>query len=67
MGVYLKRVWSLTAFIITMVAKSSFRDLLPEFFRQAVQSVDAATLPLAEGQTVEQLCEEVFPLFSTPR
>ena len=38
----------------------------PEFFRQAVQSVDAATLPLAEGQTVEQLCEEVFPVIFDP-
>lgn len=34
---------------------------------QAVQSVDAATLPLAEGQTVEQLCEEVFPVIFDPK
>lgn len=28
--------------------------------------VDAATLPLAEGQSVEQLCEEVFPVIFDP-
>ena len=28
--------------------------------------MDAATLPLAEGQTVEQLCEEVFPVIFDP-
>ena len=26
----------------------------------------SATLPLAEGQTVEQLCEEVFPVIFDP-
>ncbi|MDE5709614.1 MAG: dipeptidyl peptidase 3, partial [Bacteroides sp.] len=33
-----------------------------DFLKQALLSVDAATLPLAEGQTVEQLCDEVFPV-----
>uniref|UniRef100_UPI00359F1EEC dipeptidyl-peptidase 3 family protein n=1 Tax=Prevotella heparinolytica TaxID=28113 RepID=UPI00359F1EEC len=37
-----------------------------DFFKQALLSVDASTLPLAEGQSVEQLCEEVFPVIFDP-
>ena len=38
----------------------------PEFFKEAVLSVDASTLPLAEGQTVEQLCDELSPVIFDP-
>ena len=38
----------------------------PEFFKEAVLSVDASTLPLAEGQTAEQLCDELSPVIFDP-
>lgn len=66
MEVYLKRVWFSNGIHHHYGSEKFVLGFTPEFFRQAVQSVDAATLPLAEGQTVEQLCEEVFPVIFDP-
>lgn len=66
MEVYLKRVWFSNGIHHHYGSEKFVPRFTPEFFRQAVQSVDAATLPLAEGQTVEQLCEEVFPVIFDP-
>ena len=66
MEVYLKRVWFSNGIHHHFCSEKFVPGFTPEFFRQAVQSVDAATLPLAEGQTVEQLCEEVFPVIFDP-
>lgn len=66
MEVYLKRVWFSNGIHHHYGSEKFVPGFTPKFFRQAVQSVDAATLPLAEGQTVEQLCEEVFPVIFDP-
>ena len=66
MEVYLKRVWFSNGIHHHYGSEKFVPGFTPDFFRQAVQSVDAATLPLAEGQTVEQLCEEVFPVIFDP-
>ena len=66
MEVYLKRVWFSNGIHHHYGSEKFVPGFTPEFFRLAVQSVDAATLPLAEGQTVEQLCEEVFPVIFDP-
>ena len=66
MEVYLKRVWFSNGIHHHYGSEKFVPGFTPEFFRQAVQSVDAATLPLAEGQTMEQLCEEVFPVIFDP-
>lgn len=67
MEVYLKRVWFSNGIHHHYGREKFVPGFTPEFFRQAVQSVDAATLPLAEGQTMEQLCEEVFPVIFDPK
>ena len=67
MEVYLKRVWFSNGIHHHYGSEKFVPGFTPEFFRQAVQSVDAATLPLAEGQTMEQLCEEVFPVIFDPK
>lgn len=66
MEVYLKRVWFSNGIHHHYGSEKFVPGFTPEFFRQAVQSVDAATLLLVEGQTVEQLCEEVFPVIFDP-
>ena len=66
MEVYLKRVWFSNGIHHHYGSEKFVPGFTPEFFRQSVQSADAATLPLAEGQTVEQLCEEVFPVIFDP-
>ena len=67
MEVYLKRVWFSNGIHHHYGSEKFVPGFTPEFFKQAVQSVDAATLPLAEGQSVEQLCEEVFPVIFDPK
>lgn len=66
MKVYLKRVWFSNGIHHHYGSEKFIPGFTPEFFRQAIRSVDAATLPLAEGQSVEQLCEEVFPVIFDP-
>lgn len=65
--VYLKRVWFSNGIHHHYGCEKFVPGFTPEFLKQAIQSVDAATLPLAEGQSVEQLCEEVFPVIFDPR
>ncbi|EGF59809.1 dipeptidyl-peptidase 3 family protein [Bacteroides fluxus] len=66
MEVYLKRVWFSNGIHHHYGCEKFTPGFTPDFFRKAVQSVDASALPLAGGQTVEQLCEEVFPVMFDP-
>lgn len=62
MEVYLKRVWFSNGIHHHYGCEKFVPGFTADFLKQALLSVDAATLPLAEGQTVEQLCDEVFPV-----
>ncbi|WP_455966942.1 dipeptidyl-peptidase 3 family protein [Bacteroides fluxus] len=66
MEVYLKRVWFSNGIHHHYGCEKFTPGFTPDFFRKAVQSVDASALPLAGGQTVGQLCEEVFPVMFDP-
>ena len=66
MEVYLKRVWFSNGIHHHYGCEKFVPGFAPEFFKQALLGIDAATLPLAEGQTVEQLCDEVFPVIFNP-
>ena len=67
MEVYLKRVWFSNGIHHHYGCEKFVPGFTLEFFKQALLSVDAATLPLAEGQTVEQLYEEVAPVIFDPK
>ncbi len=67
MEVYLKRVWFSNGIHHHYGSEKFVPGFTPEFFKQALLSVDASTLPLAEGQTVEQLYEEVAPVIFDPK
>ena len=62
METYLKRVWFSNGIHHHYAADKFVPGFTPEFFKQALESVDAAKLPLAEGETLEALCNEVFPV-----
>ncbi len=64
--VYLKRVWFSNGIHHHYGCEKFVPGFTPEFFKQALASVDAAELPLADGQTLEQFCEEVFPVIFDP-
>ena len=66
MEVYLKRVWFSNGIHHHYGSEKFVPGFAPEFFKQALLSVDASTLPLAEGQTAEQLYEEVYPVIFDP-
>lgn len=60
--VYLKRVW-FSSGIYHHYGCEKFRPgFSPEFLREALENVDERRLPLREGETVAQLCEELFPI-----
>lgn len=63
---YLKRVW----FSSGIYHHYGCEKFQPEFgaadFRAALKQVPVAELPLADGQTVDQLCDEVFPVIFDP-
>ena len=66
MEVHLKRVWFSNGIHHHYGSEKFVPGFAPEFFKEAMLSVDASTLPLAEGQTVEQLCDELFPVIFDP-
>lgn len=66
MEVYLKRVWFSNGIHHHYGSEKFVPGFAPEFFKEAVLSVDASTLPLAEEQTVEQLCDELSPVIFDP-
>lgn len=66
MEVYLKRVWFSNGIHHHYGSEKFVPGFAPEFFKEAVLSVDTSTLPLAEGQTAEQLCDELSPAIFDP-
>ncbi len=66
METYLKRMWFSNGIHHHYATDKFVPGFTQEFFREALKGVDAAKLPLAEGQTVDQLCDEVFPVIFDP-
>ncbi len=66
METYLKRVWFSNGIHHHYACDKFVPGFTPDFFKKALQSVDAAKLPLADGQTLDQLCDEVFPVMFDP-
>lgn len=66
METYLKRVWFSNGIHHHYGSEKFVPAFSPEFFKAALLSVDTLKLPLKEGQTVEQLCEEIFPVIFDP-
>ena len=59
---YLKRVWFSNGIHHHYAADKFVPGFTPEFFKSALESVDASKLPLMEGETLDALCDEVFPV-----
>ncbi len=66
MEVYLKRVWFSSGIHHHYGSEKFVPGFSEEFFREAVKSVDASKLPLAEGQTVDALLDELSPVIFNP-
>ncbi len=66
MELYLKRVWFSNGIHHHYGADKFVPGFSADFLREAVRKADPATLPLAEGQTADQLCDEIFPVIFDP-
>jgi len=64
--VYLKRVW----FSSGIYHHYGTEKMIPEFdecyLRQVLEQIDLTSLPLCEGETVGQLCDELYPVIFNP-
>ncbi|MBO7554088.1 MAG: dihydrofolate reductase [Bacteroidaceae bacterium] len=66
MELYLKRVWFSSGIHHHYGSEKFVAGFSENFFREAVKGVDAAKLPLKQGQTVEQLLDEICPVMFDP-
>ena len=63
---YLKRVW-FSSGIHHHYGNEKFQPAFSQdFFRKALHEVAASKLPLRQGQTVDALCDEIFPIMFDP-
>lgn len=66
METYLKRVWFSNGIHHHYGCDKFIPGFTPEFLKAELSNVDTAKLPLEKGQTVEQLCDEIFPVIFDP-
>ncbi len=66
MEVYLKRVWFSNGIHHHYGMEKFVPNFSQAFLKQAVVELDPQLLPLSEGQTPENLCEELFPVIFDP-
>lgn len=66
METYLKRVWFSNGIHHHYATDKFVPDFSPEFFREALNHVDIQELPLSDGITVDELCDEIFPVIFDP-
>ena len=64
--VYLKRVWFSSGIYHHYGCDKFQPGFSSDYLRQAIGFVDPALLPLREGESVEQLCQELFPVIFDP-
>ena len=66
MEVYLKRLWFSNGIYHHYGCDKFKPDFSQQFLRDAMHRVDARRLPLDDGQTVDELCAELFPIIFNP-
>lgn len=66
MTTYLKRVWFSNGIHHHYGCEKFVPGFSQEFFRNALKSVSRKNLPLQSGQTVDKLCDEIFPIIFDP-
>jgi len=66
LAVYLKRVWFSNGIYHHYGCDKFVPDFTPEYLRECMLTVDARRLPLREGQTAEELFNELRPVIFDP-
>ena len=65
--IYLKRMWFSNGIHHHYAADKFVPGFTPEFFKKALESVGEDKLPIGEDETLDMLCEEVFPVIFNPQ
>ena len=67
METYLKRVWFSNGIHHHYGCEKFVPGFTPEFFKGVIEKIDPSKLPLEKGQTIVQLCNEIFPVIFDPK
>lgn len=65
--VYLKRVWFSSGIYHHYACDKFVPAFSPEFLRECIEKVDVSCLPLKEGESVQAMCDKLFPVIFNPR
>ena len=64
--VYLKRIWFSNGIYHHYGSEKFQPAFSADYLRRALMQVDARKLPLRSGETIEQMCDELFPVIFDP-
>ena len=64
--VYLKRIWFSNGIYHHYGTEKFQPDFTADYLRSLLQQVDARKLPLRDGETLDALCDELFPVIFDP-
>ena len=59
---YLKQIWFSSGIYHHYGYEKILPAFTPEFLEKALSATDVNSLPLTEGQTLQEFCEEIFPV-----
>ncbi|MCR5238831.1 MAG: dipeptidyl peptidase 3 [Prevotella sp.] len=65
--VYLKRIWFSNGIYHHYGSEKMMPGFSADYLRQQLQKVDACRLPLRPGETLDGLCDELFPVMFDPQ
>ena len=65
--VYLKRVWFSSGIYHHYACDKFVPAFSPEFLRECISQVDVAGLPLKDGESVQDMCDKLFPVIFDPK
>ena len=65
--VYLKRIWFSNGIYHHYGCEKMMPGFSPDYLREQLQKVDACRLPLRAGETVDEMCDELFPVMFDPQ
>ena len=64
---YLKRVWFANGIHHHYGCEKFVPGFTPEYLKEVILTIEPSALPLTEGQSVEEFCEEIFPVIFNPQ
>ena len=64
---YLKRVWFSNGIYHHYGCEKFTPQFSESFFKKAILSIPQSSLPLKDNETVEELCDELFPVIFDPK